>query len=422
MQTIILVVVIAVAAIAGTYLVTTQLAGPGDQRVARLTLITEQTSGSLKEAIEELITVFNSENPDVVVTHQPMDHVSFNTVLSIWLSSDAAPDLHQWWGGARTAELVDLGYTLDFAEAFEGFKDDWPAGVQNGHMLYDGVPHSVPTAVFTYGLYYMTDILDQYNVDPPQTWAELVAACQTIWDQSGGTVYPFQVPSKFPWLPDLQFTTILSQTVSADFFRGLITGTESWQHADVLTAFERYAELVPFMPPYHTELGEFEGTQELAEGRVAMEISGPWRSSMLKDAGKTAITDFDWVPCPTINPAYATQMPTHSDVIVANIHTQNPEEARLFLEFVASPRAQAMYAQTASIISGNDNVDESIYDTIQMKFLNYMRGTTDVCVEVSLAVREEITVTWFDLMAEFLQTPENYRDIARRLDEIPWAG
>ena len=81
-----------------------------------------------------------------------------------------------------------------------------------------------------------------------------------------------------------------------------------------------------------------------------------------------------------------------------------------------------MYAQTASIISGNDNVDESIYDTIQMKFLNYMRGTTDSCVEVSLAVREEITVTWFDLMAEFLQTPENYRDIARRLDEIPWAG
>ena len=219
MQTIILVVIIAIAAIAGTYVVTTQLLGPGEQRVARLTLITEQTSGSLKEAIELLISMFNEQNPDVVVTHQPMDHVSFNTVLSIWLSSDAAPDLHQWFGGARTQELVDLGYCLDYADIFEGFKDDWPEGVQTGHMLADdGKPYSIPTIIHTYGLYYMTDILDEYNVSPPQTWAELVAACETIWTESGGTVYPFQVPSKFPWLPDLQFTAILSQSVSPEFF------------------------------------------------------------------------------------------------------------------------------------------------------------------------------------------------------------
>ena len=62
MQTIILVVIIAIAAIAGTYVVTTQLLGPGEQRVDRLTLITEQTSGSLKEAIELLISMFNEQN------------------------------------------------------------------------------------------------------------------------------------------------------------------------------------------------------------------------------------------------------------------------------------------------------------------------------------------------------------------------
>jgi ABC-type glycerol-3-phosphate transport system substrate-binding protein len=268
----------------------------------------------------------------------------------------------------------------------------------------------------------MTDILEEYNVSPPQTWAELVAACETIWTGSGGTVYPFQVPSKFPWLPDLQFTAILSQSVSPEFFNGLITGTESWQDPQVLAAFERYAELVPYLPPYHTELGEFEGTQELAEGRVAMEISGPWRNSMLKDAGKTPIVDFDWVPIPTILPQFATTMPTHSDAIVANIHTQYPDIARRFIAFVATKEAQEAYSQKASSISGNSQVDRSIYDPIQTKIVNYMDGTTGSVVEVSLAVREEITVPWFDLMAEFLQTPENYRDIARRLDEIPWAG
>ena len=209
--------------------------------------------------------------------------------------------------------------------------------------------------------------------------------------------------------------------MSPEFFNGLITGTESWQDPQVLSAFQRYAELVPYLPPYHTELGEFEATQEMAEGRVAMEISGPWRGSMLKDAGKTAEVDFDFVPVPQILSQYSSTMPTHSDVIVANIHTQYPEQCRRFLEFVASPEAQQLYVEISGNPSGNNNVDPSVYDVIQTKIKDYMDGQTASIVEVSLAVREEITVPWFDLMAEFLQTPENYEDIARRLDDIAWA-
>jgi ABC-type glycerol-3-phosphate transport system substrate-binding protein len=350
-----------------------------------------------------------------------MDHVSFNTVLSIWLSSDAAPDLHMWWGGARTQEIVDLGYCLDYSNEFENIKNHYSEGVQNGHMVYNGKAYAVPLAVFTYGLYYRTDVFNQYGIQPPQTWNQLVDACETIWSESNGDIYPFQVPSKFPWLPDLQFTSILSQSVSPEFFNGLITGTESWQDPQVLEAFQRYAELVPYMPSYHTELGEFEATQEIAEKRVTMEISGPWRSSMLKDAGLTPVVDFDWVPPPTIKSEFTKTMPTHSDVLVANVHTKYPEECRRFLEFVASTEGQQIFSSTSSTISANDDVETSGYDQVQLKFLNYMQGTTDSVVEVSLAVREEITTPWFDLLAEFLQNPNDYQDIARRIDEIQWA-
>jgi multiple sugar transport system substrate-binding protein len=394
---------------------------PEPVEVKHLTIITEQTAGSLRDAVELLTSTFNEANADVEVTHQPMDHVSFNTVLSIWLATDAAPDLHQWWGGARTEELVDLGYVLALTSVWDDIKDEWPEGVQNGHMKYHGIPHSVPTAVFTYGLYYMVDIFEEYDLSPPTTWDELVAACETIWTESGETVYPFQVPSMFPWLPDLQFTTILSQSVSADFFRGLISGTESWQDASVVAALEAYAQLVPYMPPYHTELGEFEGTQELAEGRVAMEISGPWRSSMLQDAGLTPIEDFNWVPCPQILPEFATQMPTHSDVIIANVHTHYPEEAKRFLAFVASAEAQALYATTAGVISGNDAVDTGIYDDVQQNFLSYMSTTTDSLVEVSLAVREEVVGPWFDALAAWLQAPEDVAGTLATIDAIAWA-
>lgn len=419
MQAIVLAAIILVSAIVVTYVVTIQT-NPG-QRVVRLNIITEYTSGSLKEAIDLVIQNFNNANPDIVVTHQPMDHLSLNNVLPIWLSGEAAPDLHMWFGGTRTKELVDLDYLVDWTDEFNEVKDDFPDSVQKGHILVDDKAYSVPIAVHTYGLYYMTGIFDTYNVQPPQTWQELIEACEMIKTGSNGEVDPFITPAKFPWLPDLQFTAILSQSVSSEFFTGLITGTESWQDPQVLNAFEKYAELVPYLPSDYKEQAEFEASQSLASGKVAMDISGPWRSGMLIDAGQTPLTDFDWVPTPEILSQYTTTMPTHSDVIVANSHTLYPEECKKFLAYAASREAQEIFAQKGNMIAGNANIDLTIYNPVQKKIYDYMQTTTDVVVEVSLAVRQEITNSWFNLMAEFLEYPENYVDIAARLDQIPWA-
>ena len=419
MMTILIVVIVLVAAVASTYVATTLMAPSKKQ--AKLQLMTEYTSGSLKEAIEMVCSKFNQQNPDVLVVHQPIDHATLNNIMPIWLGTSSAPDLHQWFGGARSKELVDLGYCVDWTTEFNKIKDEFPLGVQNGHMLVNGKAYSVPIAVHTYGLFYMKGILAQYNIQPPSTWAQLVAACVKIETESGGAISPWVVPAKFPWTPDLQFTSILSQSVSSDFFNGLLDGTQSWQDDKVLYALQRYAEVVPYLVSDYKELDEFGATQALAAGRTALDISGPWRNSMLKDAGKTPITDYDWVPVPEILAQYKTQMPTHSDVIVANTHTLYPEECKRFLAYCASKEAQEIFAQKGGNIAGNSEINLGVYDAVQTKIYNYMQTTTDVVVEVSLAVRQEVTNPWFDLMAEFCAHPERYEDIARRLDQIAWA-
>jgi ABC-type glycerol-3-phosphate transport system substrate-binding protein len=419
MMTILIVAVIAVALIAGVagayYLSTT-----GNSSVVKLTLVTEWTADPQLGAVNSLIAKFNAANPGIQVVHQPMDMSSFNNLLAVWLGTDSAPDLHQWFGGARTQEIVNLGDCLSWTDQYNQVKSQFSEGVRNSLMEYNGNAYAVPLNINTYGIFYNKHIFTQYNITPPQTWAELLSACESIKTQSNGAVAPMVCADKLPWNPDLQFTAILSQCVSPEFYQGLLDGSKSWQDPQVLYAFQRYAELVPYMASNIQELDEMGAAKALVDGKVAMDIVGPYRDGMLKTAGFEPGVDFDWIRMPTILSEFSGTMPSHSDVIVASSTTPYPEQCRKFLAYVATTEAQEIFASAGGFIAGNSNVDKSAYDSVMLKISNYIQTTTATVAEVSLSVRQEITTPWFNAMAQFMANPQGYAATAATLDTILW--
>ncbi|MHA2407845.1 MAG: ABC transporter substrate-binding protein [Candidatus Ranarchaeia archaeon] len=335
MQTIIIIAVVVIAAVIGTYFASTMLLAPGDGRDVTITVITQYQTGDDAAAMQGVNDMFMDKYPNIIVKHQPLPWLEFNTILPVWMGTDSAPDVWQWWGGAKTQFIANQGHILDLSDVSATIQDQFPAGIYDEYCEYNGKVYAVPNFLHSHGVWYNKAIFEEYNIDIPETWDELVAACETIWTQSGNTVYPFVVAAMFPWLPDLQFANVLGKTVGGDFFNRLVAGQESWTDSSVIDALASYGELVPYMPPYITELDEMGVAAEFGAGNVAMEIQGIWRGAMAEEAGLSP-NDVGWFPVPEITPAYSHTMGSAADVLVGSSNTLFPEEVKLYLEFWAT--------------------------------------------------------------------------------------
>jgi len=80
------------------------------------------------------------------------------------------------WPGLIAEHVIDMTQYVDKA-----FLGEFPQGVLDAYTV-QGRLVGLPWFVGTGMLYYRTDLLQKYNLQPPQTWDELAAAAQTIQD------------------------------------------------------------------------------------------------------------------------------------------------------------------------------------------------------------------------------------------------
>ncbi|MFN3500469.1 MAG: extracellular solute-binding protein, partial [Pannonibacter indicus] len=82
----------------------------GSALAAQRTLVfnTDMSDPAPKAALEELVTMFEAENPDVKVKVNIFDHEGYKTAIRNFMTADA-PDLASWYAGNRMAPFVKAG-------------------------------------------------------------------------------------------------------------------------------------------------------------------------------------------------------------------------------------------------------------------------------------------------------------------------
>ena len=367
-----------------------------------MTVITLWTGGSERAAFEAVNDAFMEKYPQITIRHSPLPWETFNTVMPIWID-ESPPDAFMWWGGARTNKIVNQGLVLDLSDISGQIQSEFPSGIVSEYSKYNGKSYAIPLMVNIHGVFYDKNIFSQYNINIPETWDQLVTACQKISTDSGESVYPFVTGAKFPWLPDLQIANILGQTVGAEKFKALCSGDLSWTDPQVVQAFDKYAEVIQYMPDYVTELGDTEVAEEFAADTVAIEIIGPWRSAMLESAGMSE-SEYGWFDMPTINSEYSNTIGSAVDVIVGSDKTSNPDEVKLYLEFWATTEAQKIFSEERNAISASVNIDPNTYEREFMKEIaQKMSSATGFVTEFGLAVENaELQSDFRDIIQEFI--------------------
>lgn len=127
-------------------------------------------------AIEEILKAYMEEYPDVNITYESVKGDDYFDVLMKRIRSGNADDIFMINHDTmlelmKTGELADLSGLPTI--------EDFSPGVRS-QMTFDGVVPFVPTNISAFGLYCNLDLLEENNVEVPETFSEFLAACEVF--------------------------------------------------------------------------------------------------------------------------------------------------------------------------------------------------------------------------------------------------
>jgi len=138
--------------------------------------------GSELEVGEEAAAIYMEACPNITVEFVPQPDSATDRLQAyqnFWAQESGDIDLYQVdviWAGIIAEHMVDLNEYLD-----EEFIGQFFEGMIEGQTI-DGRLVALPWFTDAAGLYYRTDLLEEYDLEVPTTWDELEAAAQTIQD------------------------------------------------------------------------------------------------------------------------------------------------------------------------------------------------------------------------------------------------
>lgn len=294
------------------------------------------------DAMDKLIEVFETDNPDIKVRHTNFPYAQYRTKVAAAVSAGEGPDVVQlyygWLADYRDAGILQpLSKELFPANDIEA--DYFPLV---GLMKQDGDYCALPTAVRSLGLFWNKKLFAEAGLDPerpPKTLDALVEMAKKLVKkdkagniiQVGLTVGP--INQDHNWWREV----LVRQFGGTPYNAG--TSKVTYFDEAGLQAFEYYSRLVT-----HHKVGvvDFMDKGEIAfkAGRAAMHIDG---SFVLSTFDRARNLDYGITELPEHNGIKANFSSYWVNGITSKARGQKRAAAEKFLKFITSEDAQQFW-------------------------------------------------------------------------------
>jgi raffinose/stachyose/melibiose transport system substrate-binding protein len=192
-------------------------------------------------------------------------------------------------------QLIEAGLLTDLTG--QPFVDNYAPSSNQDAGTYDGKIYQVNLGRVIYsGIYYNKDLFEQYGVEPPTTWDELVAACDTFTEAG---VPCMTAGGKDGWPIFVGAYGLIGSMFpdQAALVEGLWTGDITWNDAKSMEMWEKmkvYAQ--DMMEPEASGIAGDAAPGRFASGAVAMFSGGSWYAAAIEAANP----EFEWgyIPFP----------------------------------------------------------------------------------------------------------------------------
>ncbi len=326
---------------------------------------------NVRKVDEMLVKMFNEKNPDFPIQHSIVQHEDFKQAIRAYLVAEPAPDVMTWFAGNRARFFINKGLILDISDVWqkEGWNDNYPKGFRALSEV-NGKAYFLPTNWYWWAVFYRKSILEANKITPPQTFDELLTACDTL-NKAGIT--PIAIGTKAPWTAAAWFDYLDMRTNGPEFHLNLMLGKEKYNDPKVKAVFANWKKLFD-----HKCFAENPAAYDwqnavdpLNQGKAAMYLMGQF---ILDTVAENVKPDMDFFRFPIIDPKMKIGEDAPTDGFFMSAKAQNPEGGKKFLAFLGSVEAQTVYVKELGRISANTKVDSKLYPPMTQKGIELIKA------------------------------------------------
>lgn len=322
-----------------------------------LTLFSSITNESEKQAFEELVSEFEEESGIAVDVNLP--GAEYEGMLRVRMASNDMPDLFDTHGWSQT-RYGD--YTEDLAgEEWAERLDETMDGVLKDE---DGKLYAFPLNQALDGISYNATLLEEYGIEPPNTFDELMEAMRTLKEESDGEVTPmFMAQSEAGAIAqyfDQMATPLLTVDGEENYEAELMNGTFDWSNYTFLPEQLKVMQDEGLINEDAVTARGGQAVELMAQNEIAFIFAG---GSFGADV--TALNpdvEVGAVPVPSIHGEDGQRwIGGERHTLAVWNESEAKEEALQFLDFMAEDENAARIAEATSMPSPLDGVDVNHY-------------------------------------------------------------
>jgi glucose/mannose transport system substrate-binding protein len=359
---------------------------------------------------------FKAAYPNITISDNPTaggGGITLKTVMQGKLAAGMPPDTFQSHAGGELKTYVDGGYldNVDDIWAAQDLNSKFRA-VLSKMVTFDGHKMAIPVSIHRANwLFYNVPLLRQYGLEPPRDVDGLIADAKVL--ASHGMPNPIGLGTRDKWTAVFLFDVVLLSVASPEVYEKFYTGLLDPQtDPSIRTAFQKFAELIPYIVPDHGSYTWSDMPAPLGSGKVAMMVLGDWAAPLLTDAGYREGTDWEAVGFP--------QKPSEVFLMVIDAFTrpkgiQHPDATTDWLVNFVSQKTQADFTILKGSIAANQDVPVSTYpDALHQRASEAFKTLQVVPSSIHGALSPLYFLDdWQDLVTVFLYSPDVDRALSQ---------
>lgn len=314
---------------------------------------------------EVIIPAFNVQYPEIEVIFAPSAPAEYNAALNAKLEGGAAGDLITARPFDASLELYDRGYLADLSD-LEGI-GNFSEVAKSAWVTDDGsVVFAVPMASVIHGFIYNKDIFDELGLSEPESESEFFALLDAI--KADGQYTPLAMGTSDQW----EAATMGFQNIGPNYWNGesgrrdLVDGSVGFIDPAYVAVWEQLKRWGPYLGDGF-EAQSYPDSQNLFTlGRAAIYPAGSWEISLFNEQADFALGAF---PAPLPEGKSTLYISDHTDIAIGlNAASENQEEARIFLNWVASAEFAELYSNALpgffSLSNASITLDDPLANTM----------------------------------------------------------
>ncbi|MBS3980880.1 MAG: extracellular solute-binding protein [Rhodobacteraceae bacterium] len=368
-------------------------------------------------ATEALIADFEAANPEIDVQLTNFDHEAYKNAIRNFLTADP-PDLANWYAANRMRPFVEAGLFADISDlwASEGLTEALASSLPS--MTIDGRQWGIPYTYYQWGIYYNRDAYAAAGVEVPGpegvTWDQFLANCEKF---KAAEIDCVTTGSSALWPVAGIFDYVSLRTNGYQFHSDLAAGKISWTSPEARAVFENLGKLQPFITENHAAIDWQDAAAIFVQGKAANYVMGNFAVGVFKEGGMTN-DNLGFMVFPEITPGIARAEEAPTDTIHLTSGAQNPEDAKLFLAYMASAEAQTKWNAAVGQLPTNKNATVDPADPFLSEgFQALSTATGGIAQFWDRDADAEYAKAGMEGFQQFLVQPEELEAILERLEQ-----